>query len=45
MYSLQVSQLIVIGIDADAEEEACISSIDDLGAREVLADQGRGCRG
>jgi hypothetical protein len=40
MYSLQVSQLIVVGIDTNAEEEARISSIDDLGAREVLADKG-----
>jgi len=31
VYGLQVRQLIVVGVYTDAEEEACIASIDDLG--------------
>lgn len=29
MYRLEVGEFVVRGVDADAEEEACISAVDD----------------
>ena len=39
MDGLEVGQLIVIGIDTNAEEQARIPAVDDLRAGEVLADE------
>jgi len=30
MYSLQIRQLVIVGVDADAEEESRIAPVDDL---------------
>jgi hypothetical protein len=37
MYGFQIRQLVVVGVDTDAEEEPGIASIDDLCGGEVLA--------
>lgn len=39
MDGLQIGQLVVVGVDADAEEQPGVPAVDDLGGREVLADQ------
>ena len=30
MYSLQIRQFVIVGVDADAKEEAGVATIDDL---------------
>lgn len=35
MYSLQIRQLVIIGVDADAEEEACVAPVHDLVVAEL----------
>lgn len=35
VYSLQIRQLVIIGVDADAEEEACVAPVDDLVVAEL----------
>lgn len=40
MYGLQVSQLIVRRVDASAEEQSCISSIDNLARAAELHEVG-----
>ena len=42
MNRFEISQFVVVGVDADAEEETGVAAVDDLGAREVLADEGGG---
>lgn len=40
MYSLQISQFVVVGVYADAEEEAGVAAVDDLCARSELDEVG-----
>jgi hypothetical protein len=35
MYSLQVRQLVIVRVDAGAEEEACVSPVDDFVIAEL----------
>lgn len=35
MYGLEIRQLVVIGVDADAEEEAGVAAVDDLQVAEL----------
>lgn len=42
---LEIREFVVIGVDADAEEQARVAPVDDLGRRQVLADQRLGVRG
>lgn len=37
---LQVCELVVVGVDAGAEEEACVPAVDDLGALAELDEVG-----
>ena len=45
MDRFQISQFVVVGVDAHAEEEPCVPPVDDLGGGEVLPDQGGGVHG
>lgn len=40
MDRLEIRQLVVVGVDAHAEEQARVSSVHDLGGRQVLSDEG-----
>jgi hypothetical protein len=42
---LQVGELVVVGVDTHAEEEARVPAIDDFRGRQVLAGNGGGARG
>lgn len=44
MYGLQVRELVVVGVDAHAEEQPCVTAVDDLCGGEVLAHEGRAVR-
>lgn len=35
MYSLEICQLVIVCVDADAEEEACVAPVDDLVVAEL----------
>ena len=34
MYSLQIRKLVIVGVNTDAEEEACVAPVDDFQGAE-----------
>jgi len=35
MYRFQISKLVIVGVDAGAEEESCVPSVDDFVLSEL----------